>query len=207
MKYRTLWIKVQSHSVVKNLQQQWHTVLTMVTNLFLSLLIRLAIFSPCIALQYFLDDEFHMSCHSCAIPSLTSPWVSCKVSAFPNSNPLNLNFLIPTPSLLFMMYFQPWARQQSVTTSSLFDFNSSPPWKKKTFCSYSYKPTSPWFIFAEIQKETALEWYSNIFSASSIFIAVFSYSSSPTKITIFLPVQLRTTRMPKGPTVSLTRRK
>ena len=73
MKYRTLWIKVQSHSVVKNLQQQRHTVLTMVTNLFLSLLIRLAIFSPCIALQYFLDDEFHMSCHSCAIPSLTSP--------------------------------------------------------------------------------------------------------------------------------------
>lgn len=131
MKYRTLWIKVQSHSVVKNLQQQWHTVLTMVTNLFLSLLIRLAILSPCIGLQYFLDDEFHMSCHSCAIPSLTSPWVSCKVSAFPNSNPLNLNFLIPTPSLLFMMYFQPWVRQQSVTSSSLFDFNSFPPWKKK----------------------------------------------------------------------------
>lgn len=88
----------------------------------------------------------------------------------------------------------------------LFEFISSRP-RKETFCSYSYKPPSPWFIIAEIQKGDALWWYSNVFSASPIFIAVFSYSSSPTKIMIFLIVQLRTRCMPKGPTVSLTRRK
>lgn len=195
-------IKGQPQRVVKNLQQHWHTVLMIVTDLFLSLLIPLAILSPCAELQYLMDDEFHASFHSCAIPALMSPRVSCTVSAFPNRDPLNLNFLIPTP---FAMSFQPWTRQQSVA-SSLSDFNSSPPWKE-TFCSYSYKPTSPWFILAEIQKETALGGYSNIFSASPILTAVFPFSSSPTRVMIFLTVQLRTTCMPKGPTVKLSRRK